>query len=228
MFMDSNNNFKYTIYKTTNNINGKVYIGCHKTLTPNDGYLGSGTILKRAIKKYGRENFTKEILFVFDNSEEMFLKEGEIVDKVFIETEKSYNLLIGGFGGFGYINSTCKNLYGENGNNGKEALKLGRKVFKEMVESGKIDIDKWKQTVSDGLKKKYSRDGFHWTGRKHKESTKKKIGKKLSIAQTGRKNSQYGTCWVYCSVENRKIKKSDIESFLCQGWKRGRKYRSMV
>jgi len=48
------------IYKTTNKINGKIYIG--KDTTSNPQYLGSGKLIKRAILKYGVENFTKEIL----------------------------------------------------------------------------------------------------------------------------------------------------------------------
>lgn len=52
----------YIIYKTTNIINGKYYIGKHHTSTDNDNYLGSGKILKRSINKNGKHNFIREIL----------------------------------------------------------------------------------------------------------------------------------------------------------------------
>ena len=66
---------KYYIYKTTNLINGKYYVGFHKTSDPFDNYLGSGVRLIDAIKKYGVENFKKEILFEFDTQEEAEAKE---------------------------------------------------------------------------------------------------------------------------------------------------------
>lgn len=58
------------VYKTTNNINGKYYIGKHSTFDLNDGYLGSGKILRLAIKKYGKQNFSREILRIFDTESE--------------------------------------------------------------------------------------------------------------------------------------------------------------
>lgn len=90
----------FIVYKTTNKINGKFYIGKHQTTDLNDGYFGSGKLLKRAIKKYGKENFLSEILHVFQTEEEMNQKEKELV----IIGKMSYNLCEGGKGGFGYIN----------------------------------------------------------------------------------------------------------------------------
>lgn len=52
----------FIVYKTTNLISGKFYIGSHLCYSLNDGYLGSGKVLKLAIKKYGRENFKREIV----------------------------------------------------------------------------------------------------------------------------------------------------------------------
>ena len=90
---------KFIIYKTTNLLDGKYYIGCHCTEDINDSYLGSGKHLKSAIKKYGRENFVKEILYIFDNKEDMFNKEIEIVNEDFVNDPMTYNLKQGGSGG---------------------------------------------------------------------------------------------------------------------------------
>lgn len=89
----------YTVYKTTNNLNGKVYIGKHQTTDINDTYLGSGKYLKKAIAKYGKNNFTKEILFIFSSEEEMNKKEAELVTEEFISQDNNYNGGIGGEGG---------------------------------------------------------------------------------------------------------------------------------
>lgn len=93
----------FTVYKTTNLLNGKFYVGMHKTSNIDDEYLGSGKVLLNAIKKYGKENFKKEVLFVFDNEEDMKEKEKEIVTEEFLKNNDVYNLCEGGKGGFSYI-----------------------------------------------------------------------------------------------------------------------------
>ena len=61
----------YLIYITTNLTNGKKYIGSHLTSNINDSYLGSGVILKKAIEKYGKSNFQREIIAQLDNINDM-------------------------------------------------------------------------------------------------------------------------------------------------------------
>ena len=89
----------YLIYKITNTINGKFYIGKHKTDRLDDDYFGSGTILKMAQSKYGIENFTKTILFYCANEAEMNLLEKCVVNSEFLKRDDIYNLKEGGEGG---------------------------------------------------------------------------------------------------------------------------------
>lgn len=92
----------FYIYLTTNKINGKQYIGQHKG-EPNDNYLGSGLGITRAIKKYGKENFSKTILCYCDTREEADKQERyyiELYDAV--NSSKFYNAMEGGTGGDGW------------------------------------------------------------------------------------------------------------------------------
>ena len=86
----------WCIYKITNNINGKTYIGQHKyKKVANDRYMGSGKLLKRAQKKYGIKNFTKEIL-VDEITNQNLADELEIA--YIAEYQPDYNILKGGQG----------------------------------------------------------------------------------------------------------------------------------
>lgn len=84
------------VYKTTNLLNGKIYVGKDEKNNPN--YLGSGKILKLAVKKYGLENFQKEILEYCETKEELNKKEIYWIDKLSATTH-GYNIAEGGTGG---------------------------------------------------------------------------------------------------------------------------------
>ncbi|PCJ96790.1 MAG: hypothetical protein COA52_00865 [Hyphomicrobiales bacterium] len=86
------------VYKVTNLVNGKIYIGKRSTNDLNDGYLGSGLLIKKAILKYGKENFKREIISFHDTSENALKEEEKIVDEEFIRHKRNYNLCVGGKG----------------------------------------------------------------------------------------------------------------------------------
>jgi len=92
----------YYVYKTTNIINGKFYIGKRKYRKKDEKwYLGSGIYLNRAIKKYGIENFKKEIIEWCSSSEEVNNKERFWIAKLDALNQKiAYNIAPGGDGGF--------------------------------------------------------------------------------------------------------------------------------
>lgn len=97
---DPSVNRKYNyIYKIINKINNKIYIGIHRTDNLDDGYMGSGTLLKRSIKKHGIHNFEKTILQIFDTYQEAINKEKELVDIFFVQKDDNYNIYLGGYGG---------------------------------------------------------------------------------------------------------------------------------
>ena len=103
---------KYIVYQTTNLINGKIYVGVHRTnVDIFDFYYGCGFSKKdqkksvtkgfpAAIRKYGMENFKRETLFEYPDTKEgmldAFKKEGEIVTDEFVKREDTYNLTRGG------------------------------------------------------------------------------------------------------------------------------------
>ena len=87
----------YIIYKTTNLLDKKYYIGIHYQSDDKfDGYYGSGNHIKNAIKKYGKQNFIRETLFSYDSELEALKKEKEIVSEQFIKNKDNYNVTVGG------------------------------------------------------------------------------------------------------------------------------------
>lgn len=84
----------YIVYKITNLINNKIYIGV--TTRDFSTYHGSGAALRKDYKKYGRTKFIKEVLFSYDNIDDMLNKEKELVNEDFIKRNDTYNIILGG------------------------------------------------------------------------------------------------------------------------------------
>lgn len=156
----------YTIYKTTNIINGKFYIGKHKTKDLNDGYIGSGQLLKRAVKKYGIDNFHKEILHICESEKQM-----NTLEKILVvpDVETNYNLCPGGHGGWGYINQFITSE--EMSRRGKIG---GNKFVERLRIEGRLKSQKPKQ-----IKQKAQRIAWN-KGKPRDEETRKKISQTLS------------------------------------------------
>lgn len=203
----------FTIYKTTNKINNKIYVGKHRTKDLDDNYLGSGKYLKHAIQKYGIENFEKQILHVFETEEDMNAKEKELVTEEFCLREDTYNICEGGKGGFGYLNNHLdKSLWSKRGR-----IVVDLKYANYLSE--------WKRKGAINRNNKYGipssfiqSTGF--SGKKHSQDTKllmsNKAKERLKIPQN---NSQFGTMWITNGLKNKKIKVSDL---VPEGWYKGR------
>jgi hypothetical protein len=96
---DPEDNRKYNyIYKITNLVNNMIYIGVHRTDDMNDGYMGSGTYVKRAIAKHGVDNFKKDIIEMYGVYKDALDHEARLVTEDFINRSDTYNIKIGGYG----------------------------------------------------------------------------------------------------------------------------------
>lgn len=203
------------IYKTTNLINGKYYIGMHTTDNLNDGYVGSGKKLWYSINKYGKESFKCEILEMLPNKSSLKKREKELVNEDLLKDPMCMNLTVGGGDGFYYINK--KGI-----NNKSNQFILGGKASAEKLKTDDVWRFRHSQIASENLKQAH-RDGKikydTFTGKKHTEDTKRKIGETNSIKQKGENNSQFGSQWITNGEENKKIKMMGITP---SGWKLGR------
>ena len=208
----------YLIYKITNTVNNKIYIGCHKTDNVDDGYMGSGKVLKRAIEKYGIYTFSKEILHNFDNSEDMFSMESELVNEDFVKDQSNYNIKEGGSGGWDYVRNhpDYKAWQTEGATNGGKTRHISKEEWSASISTGLMNSDK-RFNGSIAVKEKYPYGPFK--GGHHNQASKDAIGKANSIKQKGSGNSQHGTMWVTNDKENKKIKKDQP---IPEGFRKGR------
>lgn len=175
----------YYIYLTTNLINGKKYIGQHKG-EPNDNYLGSGVVLVKAIEKYGKENFKKEIL-EFCTEENIDEKEKYWIKKFnAVEDENFYNKSEGGQKGDGWKSAAkwmkehpnkAQEIYQKNYENllkwQEEHPDLVQKNTEALIKGSKD----WKKNNPDKVKenmKKVNEAKEKWQ-QEHKEEHQKQV-----------------------------------------------------
>ena len=204
------------IYKTINLLNGKYYIGKHSAIKLDDGYLGSGKYLRRAIRKYGKENFKKEILEFCGTKELCNEREKEIVTTELVNDSLCMNLMKGGKGGFVSL----------------EACRKGAKRMNEIVWKDEEFVKRTKIRGSNRFKKMWKENNGRRLGGADKgwHHTSEAIEKMKSHKGkgTGKKNSQYGKCWIHIDETGKSIKKEDLENWLSMGWKVGRPNRIKI
>lgn len=161
--------YKWILYCTVCDKNGKIYIGVHKTKNPDkfDGYIGGGwevgweikhpkTAYEFALKKYGYSSFKRFTFYVTDNEQDAYDLERKIVNPEFIKNKNNYNTHLGGKGGGKPKKFYQYDLQGnfiKEWNSGFEILD-----FFNCDDSGRI---------TRAVKEKWNTFGFFWSDKKY-------------------------------------------------------------
>ena len=213
------------IYKITNKLNGKFYIGMHSTDNLDDGYFGSGKYLWNSINKHGKENHEMEILEHYFSREDLAAREKELVNRELIGTALCMNLKVGGDGGFPrptngkFWNDHHSKTFHSAG--AKAVNKIRSDRFNKKLEDDDFKSEWIHKCCQTKFEKTGSRNG--WKGKHQSEMHKQKIGERNSLLQSGNGNSQFGTCWINDGSVVKKIKNDELQSWLEKGWLKGRK-----
>lgn len=219
----------FFLYKTTNLITGKYYIGVHGTKNlKNDKYLGSGTALRAAIRKYGRQSFSREILEFFNTADEAYAREVEVVSENLLRDPNCYNLVKGGKGGV---------LGLDKPEDFREKIRRARLGVPRPELQGVPKSEKHKQKISEAL------TGRHLS-EEHKEHLRhpkynntyvkteehlRKISESLKghgVTEKQREaisKARKGKIWVIKDGRKKLISKEDSEKFLRLGYEKFRK-----
>ena len=220
-----------------NAVNGKIYYGVHKTSNLQDGYLGSGVALNRAVIKYGKENFSKEILYYFNSLDEMYLFEGDFITDEIVKDDMTYNLTRGGRGGFSHIDmsgdkncmknsETVKKVHETKLKNGSyhteltiaarnkatENARIANTGKKKSIESVKASADKMKELWI--MNKEEYRDKLASTFELTSPNGMCYITNRLSDF-CKEHNLTYGAIW-NTSLTNKKVSKGKSKGWICK------------
>ena len=188
------------VYITTNIVNGKQYVGDHSTNNLNDGYLGSGILLSKDIKKYKRKIFKKKIFEFFNTKKEAFDAQEKYINEYNTLSPNGYN--ISPMGGNCVQKCHSEETLKKMGNSNKG--KIRSKEFKDNVSKfhkGRKRLEETKKKISIANK------GKKRTKEMNEENRKRNLGKnnpnyglkrseetkrKMSLKQLGNKNHMFG------------------------------------
>lgn len=199
------------IYITTNLVNGKRYLGQRRFTKGWQKYLGSGKVFKDALKKHGKENFHRDIIYICYSEEE--LNETEYQISVFlnvVESDNWYNLVYGGGSTRGWKHSTTSKEKMSKSKSGKYRGEnnpmYGKNPFANKTEKEMLTINEKKSKALSG--KNNPMYGIHLNGelnpfyhKHHTEETKNKLSQKAKKQTQGYKNPRATP--VYCIELNR-------------------------
>jgi len=183
----------------------------HSTSNLDDGYFGSGKVLKRSLNKYGKKNHSIEILEWFLDRSSLKTREAELVNESLVSDPLCMNLQLGGGGGF--VNEDHLKKCSIAGGNGHSSRMKFDDLYKHRVSNTARET--MKTLHSKGLLNNSSR----FSGKNHTAETKLKLSE-LGKNYIGEKNSQFGTRWITNGDICIKIKSGES---IPNGWKFGRK-----
>jgi hypothetical protein len=208
----------FYIYKITCNVTGRYYIGMHSTSNLEDGYFGSGKRLKYSVIKYGKENHSKEILEFLENTESLINRETQLVNADLLKDPNCMNLAHGGIGGFISLEG-CK-LGSSN-----RALILWKNSEYQKQQKNLASVrlkEKWKDPEYRTNMLDVSTNSFK--NKQHTLNSKLLMSNKAKL-RIGKLSSSFDTCWIYHLhlQQSIKIKNEQLNTYLEQGWIKGRK-----
>lgn len=203
----------YYVYQITNLINGKTYIGKHKSVKhPLDNdYYGSGKLITAAIQKYGKTNFKKEVLCFCSSAKELSDKELEIVTEEFAKRKDTYNMRKGGDGGWGHYTGTEKHRITTRKGGNKRAQDPNNPFYSKDWQSS-FNAMRNPEIVRMLNQKANSPEAI----------AKKKETWKKNKHQQGESNSQFGRIWISNTV-TKEVRRITINETIPDGWVRGKK-----
>ena len=208
----------YYVYQITNLLNDKIYVGKHKSIKHPDenGYYGSGKQITAAIKKYGIENFKKEVLYYCSSMDDMASKEAGVVTEDFVKRSDTYNMHKGGPGGWDHYNGSKEHIE----NSRKGGLKAAKILNEKILQERASNTEWWQNWHSKVIAANKTKNSNGWSNFTPEEYKQQRLRKSLDSA--GEKNSQFGRIWI-SNVLTKEVKRATINDIIPEGWVRGKK-----